>query len=372
MPQARFRPTGVDRRIEKTFTTPGAPGSFAGLNAVYKAVNSDRSKPKITKTRVAKWLARNRAYSLHRRPTRRFKRRKVIVSGPHAQWQADLVDVSSHAKENKNYRFILTVIDVFRRFAYARPLHSKEGVNIVEAFKSIAKSGAILPKKLQTDKGSEFRNKHFREWCEKNKIKLFHSEDDAMKSSIVERFNRTLENNLFRQMSFKKSMVWVDLLDDAVDAYNNSPHSSLGGRTPASIDYANMSEVFHTLYPPPKHLVGEKSRDIVFKIGDHVRLIKTKRLFDRGYNVQWTNEVFTIRKVEFTTDGSIRLYKVEDLTGEPILGYFYHYELQPAAKPEFKIEKIISEEGDKAYVKWVDRPHSANSYVFKKHVKNFM
>ena len=275
MPRGRVRQTNIDKRIEKVFTTPGNPGSFGGLYAVYREVNRDGGRY-IPITRVKKWLITNRAFSIHRQPKRKFRRRKVITSGPNIQFQADLIDMQELAEFNDGYRYILTVIDVFSKFSYAVPLKSKHGEEVVRGFQLIKSRGAVLPKILQTDKGKEFLNDKFKEWCKKNRIKMFSSEDDQMKASIVERYNSTLENKLSRMMSHFNTNVWLDELDEIVFSINHSYNSSIR-RTPASVNYENMSEVFFTLYPPPVNLDIPSKRSDTFKIGQHVRLLHAKK-----------------------------------------------------------------------------------------------
>ena len=68
-----------------------------------------------------------------------FKRNKVTVSGIDDTWQMDLVDMSAFKNENKNITFILTVIDVFSKFAWGRMLQNKTGLTVLEAIKSIIK-----------------------------------------------------------------------------------------------------------------------------------------------------------------------------------------------------------------------------------------
>jgi len=370
MPKAQKKESGIDKRIEHVFTTPSEPGSFGSLSAVYESVNRDSSKTYIPKARVKKWLDQNRAFTIHRQPKRVFKRRKVVVSGIHYQWQADLVDMSKLSKDNQGNNFILTVIDVFSKYGYAEPVKRKDGISVTNAFRKIA-SSAVLPKVIQTDKGREFLNVHFREWCKENNIKHFSSEDDSMKAQVVERFNSTLENKLSRMMSHYNTNTWIDKLDSTVDSINHAFNRSIA-RSPASVNYLNQEEVYRKLYPTPKRLIQPSKKKDTFKVGDYVRLLGQKGAFDKGYHAKWTKEVFLVRDVSNTADGSIRIYKVKDLNNEDIIGTFYHHELQKTVKPTMKIEKIVGTKGENKIVKWLDQPESKNSYVRAQDVKRFM
>ena len=60
------------------------------------------------------------------------------------------------SKFNKEFRFLLCVIDIYRKFAWVVPLKDKKGARIVKAFQSILKKSSKKPKKIWVDKGSEF------------------------------------------------------------------------------------------------------------------------------------------------------------------------------------------------------------------------
>ena len=62
-----------------------------------------------------------------------------------------------------------------------------------------------------------------------------------------------------------------------------------------------------------------------FSIGDHVRITKKKKTFDKGYIQRWTEEVFTISKIQLTIPVT---YEITDYNGEEIQGAFYEQELQ--------------------------------------------
>jgi hypothetical protein len=63
------------------------------------------------------------------------------------------------SKVNKGYKYLLTCIE-FRKYAWVKPLKSKEGEAILTAFKEILKQRRV-PEKFQTDAGKEFINKKF-------------------------------------------------------------------------------------------------------------------------------------------------------------------------------------------------------------------
>ena len=93
--------------------------------------------------------------------------------------------------------------------------------------------------------------------------------------------------------------------------------------------------------------VNEK--DPKFKVGDHVRISKYKKIFAKGYTTSWFEEVFVIKEVKKTVPW---MYVINDLNGEEIMGTFFEKELQKTNQEGFSIEKAIKRKGNKLYVKW--------------------
>ena len=65
----------------------------------------------------------------------KFRRERIIPLYKDETWSADLIDKSSLSKYNNNYKFILTVIDIFTKYAWAIPLKNKSGLSITNGFK---------------------------------------------------------------------------------------------------------------------------------------------------------------------------------------------------------------------------------------------
>ena len=59
------------------------------------------------------------AYTLHKPIRRKFPRRKTVSLGIDRIWQLDLADLTNISRYNDNYKFILTGIDFFSRYAFA-------------------------------------------------------------------------------------------------------------------------------------------------------------------------------------------------------------------------------------------------------------
>jgi len=100
------------------------------------------------------------AEELHKPITRKFKRRRVYVSNINKIWSADMIDKSKLSKQNKGYKYLLNVIDLFSEYVYSIPLKSKSQHNVANAFEKLFINNKSS--KLWTDQGSEFINKTFK------------------------------------------------------------------------------------------------------------------------------------------------------------------------------------------------------------------
>ena len=146
------------------------------------------------------------------------------------------------------------------------------------------------------------------------------------KSVVAERFIRTLKSKIYKYMTSMSKNVYIDKLDDIyhttikikpIDVKDNA--------------YINADKEIN-------------NKDPKFKVGDRVRISKYKNIFAKGYTPNWSEEVFTIKKVKNTVPWT---YVINDLNGEEIIGTFYEKESQKTNQEEFRIEKVSKRKGNK-------------------------
>ena len=194
----------LENVLEKLYYNPKSPSAFSGVQRLFDAVKSLKRFAHIKQRDIQNWLRKQNTYTLHKPIQKRFPRRKTIVGAIDQQWQADLADMQSLMKQNSMFRYLLCVIDVFSRFAWVVPIKNKTGQTLIKAFDSIFKSSKRKPLSLQTDKGSEFKNKDFQMYLKKKKVHFFTTDNPETKASIVERFQRTLKTKMWKYFTFKK------------------------------------------------------------------------------------------------------------------------------------------------------------------------
>ena len=292
------------------------------------------------------------AEELHRPIKRKFKKRRVIVNGIDKIWAADLADLTAFKDYNDGYTFLLLVIDTFSKYGYLIPLKNKKGQTVANALKDIFKKRK--PGKLWTDKGKEFYNKDV-----KDLVELYSTENEE-KSSIAERWVRTIKEKMWKYFTDNNTYKYIDVLPDLVEDYNNTVHSSTKLTPKEASKKKNELTVWRNLYPDryKKYNITPK-----FSVGDEVRITKKKKVFEKGYTTRWTEEIFTIKEIRDTNPIT---YKLTDLKGEEIEGTFYEPELQKTEQQIYRIEKVIEKEKGRSLVKWKGYSDKFNSWVDNK------
>jgi len=142
---------------------------------------------------------------------KRFPRRKYVLKGIDDLIQCDLMDLSKYQEFNDGYCQILTAINCFTKFAYARPLKTKTAKEVTSAMGSILKEVFPMVRNIQVDKGTEFYNKQFKALMKKYNINLY-SVHTEIKASMIERFHRTFRKLLVKETYKRNSPRWVEFL----------------------------------------------------------------------------------------------------------------------------------------------------------------
>lgn len=278
---------------------------------------------------------------LHRSVRRNFNRRHVEMRGICDTLQADLVEMIPHAKKNSGMKYILVVINIFSKKAYARALGNKGGLAVSQAMNSILSRIKHPIRKLHVDMGSEFYNSHMRRVLEGYGIKIY-STYSTKKASIVERFNRTLKNKMWKRFSLNGTYRWIDMLQSLIKEYNSTKHRTIKMK-PNDVNASNEKHLLDTVYNR-KWVITPKTQP-KFKIGDHVRLSKYKHIFEKGYTANWTVEIFRIKKIQYTNPIT---YKLIDLHDIEVKGTVYAEEIQLAKSPNmYLVERILKRNGSR-------------------------
>ena len=201
-------------------------------------------------------------------------------------WCSDLVDMQKLSKWNKGYKYLLMVLDLFSKYGWIVPLKTKTGLEVSKAFESIFKKAKgkaqSKPKKLWVDKGKEYYNKNMLDLLAKNNIEIYSTENEE-KSSVCERWNRTIQEKMYKRFTMQNNTVYIDILPKILASYNNSKNRSIGMTPNQARKPENYGKVYFNLYGDLESENGTLNRTSLLKISDTVRISKYKRkTFDKG------------------------------------------------------------------------------------------
>ena len=145
----------------------------------------------------------------------------------------------------------------------------------------------------------------------------------------------------------KGTYNWVDALDGLTENYNSTKHSSILMK-PKDVNKTNENLVWVTLYGSPLGKLPLPK----FRVGDTVRVSRYKSIFGKGYEANFTEEIF---KVKRALRGDPTMYELDDHEGEPIIEKFYEEELSAVNKKDnmYRVEKILRKKNGMALVKWL-------------------
>ena len=242
-----------------------------------------------------------------------FNKTKVYLPFKDNIWGVDLADMQSLSRKNKGIKYLLCAIDLYSKYAFVIPLKDKKGISIVNAFNKIIKQSNRKQNKIWVDQGGEFYNNVFKKWLSDNDI-IMYSTYNENKSVVAEIFIKTVKNKLYKHMTATGKNVYYDILDNVVNKYYNTTHSTIKMKP---IDVKDNNKRVY--------IDEHNEKDSKFKVGDRVRISKFKNIFAKGYTPNWSKEIFIVDNINDTVP---YMYNLKDLNDEEIIGSFYDRELQ--------------------------------------------
>lgn len=303
------------------------------------------------------------AEELHKPFLRPRITRHVFVKDVNDVWTMDLVDMNDRKIHNHNVRYILVVMDVKSRYAWALPQEKKDAESTMSNIEFIMDEMGVKPKYIWADQGKEFYNKKLGELLKKEGIKLYSTFGDH-KAAMIERFNRTLKTWMYKEFTANNDNDWLSILDELIEKYNDKKHSSIGISPKMAYKHPNKIR---------EKVRFVKSKNNKFKVGDLVRIAVVKGTFEKGYTPNWSIELFKVNKVLPTTPVT---YKLKDLEGEEIEGSFYENELMKTqfTEPLYLVNEVLDRKTEKGkkkvLVSWLGYRKDANSWIDESELKD--
>ncbi|KAL3125225.1 hypothetical protein niasHT_008448 [Heterodera trifolii] len=282
------------------------------------------------------YLDGHRTYTLMRPRRVHFPRAKTVAAGFMTDVQVDLADFQALSRHNRGHRYLLVAVDVLSKRLFVVPLKNKRADEMLEAFKQLIDQMPMVPHRIFSDKGTEFKNRLMKEFFEEREIEKHEPVHSSVKASVAERAIRNVKQRLYRYFAEKETLNWVDAVQKIVDGINSSP-SRVHGMRPIDVDFSNAQKVWKRMYRPLSFF----KKTPRFRKDEFVRMSREKGQFEKGYLPNYGDEILEIDEV-LKAVRPIR-YKLRDEHGEKFKGSFYEQELarvRKDAETSYRIEKV--------------------------------
>ena len=276
--------------IEKLYKDPLT--GLSSVDAIYrKAKALDKG---ISREQVKQFISKRYSAQLHKQLPR--VKYYFPITGHEGDIQIDLMDVSNVSTMNKNIKFILVATDVFTRKGYVIPIKNKVKKSIIDSFTKLLKQ--VKPNKITCDNGSEFTSKEFIKLCKDNEIIINYVDINnhyiphtGNRLGIVDRYIQKLRNKIHIYCDEYDTNKYIDVLEKLVNNINNDYNSGIKG-VPNEVNPLQIEQI-----------MTEKLIDAVthqrkqFKVGDNVRCVVNKNVFEKGSVPKWSKKVHVIKDV---------------------------------------------------------------------------
>ncbi len=211
---------------------------------------------------------------------------------------------------------MLVLIDVFSRYVYIEPLENKLADTVLETFKKLVNkvmSNQTTNKVLKTktkkysihqiisDNEGSFQSNIMDKYLEDNNIFLtMNAYKDHRVLGIIDNFARKLKTILTKTFLLDNSTRWVDIIDNIVNIYNNTPHSALDNLTPQQ---ATQPENFDKIVQLNLSKMENNKRTSDIEVGDSVRkyILFRKEISKPSMTPQWSQKIYKVIKVQGET-----------------------------------------------------------------------
>jgi hypothetical protein len=199
--------------------------------------------------------------------------------------------MQTYSRQNRAYRYILIIVDVFTRKAYVQPLKTKSKDEVTTAFRAVGAQHGF-PELLISDNGSEFLNRSFSQLLKKHNT--YHQTNEPgyhPTLGIIDRFSRTFKETIFKYFTQHDTVNWIDNVYKFAEMYNKTPHTSLNNIRPIDVN-KHRTEIMNINIVKTE----DKSKH-QFKIGQIVRKRLKKPVFTKGYRQSWSQRTYIIKEI---------------------------------------------------------------------------
>ena len=348
------------RHLSLHYEEPGHPIAFNAAHSIWKYYNKALSLKQIHH-----FLQKHDSFTKNKETRRPREFVPCYVRGLRQQVHADLFEFHHQKKDNPEFPFVLLVIDNYSKYIWCCPLSSKKGPEVTHQFKKLYKDKTGKIDNLVTDKGGEFYNKHFIDFCQAENINMVLPRTSG-KAVVAERAIRSIKGLISRWMTNFDSRAFVLALPDIVNTYNKRFHRSINN-TPYNIETSLNARRKLSMRLESKYSNVKKKKPTL-ELHDLVRIDKYKDKLSRGFNQRFSDEIFIIQGI--STHLPLPFYTLSNLfEDEWIRGAFKSSELTLVKlSRNHHIKDIIKKEDPFWTVTFLSLPSRYKARVHSKNI----
>ena len=262
--------------------------NYDGVELLYKKAKVYDTT--IKKSDVKEWLDKQQSKQLTANKTGKKEFLPIYSETPYS-FQLDLTFFPRYKKQNDNNYVLFTAININTRYAFAYYSKDKEMHTILDMLKMMEKKTVI--NSITCDEGTEFTNSEFVKYCNEHNIELYFVKDDSHKLGIINRFHRTLKDKLKKHFIATDNLNWIDAIDKIINNYNHTVNTGIGIE-PYKVD----AYIEHQIVTLKRDITTfMHSKDIKFSVGDKVRILNKKVVFQDKLLPKYSSTVFIVEKV---------------------------------------------------------------------------
>ena len=296
----------------------------------------------------------------------------IFVYSKRELFQADTIFFTDKdmVKVNSGYKYMFTCIDCFSKMAWVYPMKANTCDNVMNCFKDILDKCGKPPQRLNSDRGSELICKKFEDFLKEKDI-FHYLSYSVRKCPIVERFNLSIQNILYKIMSHNRNLKWSEYIEQAMEIYLHRKHSTIG-MSPLEAEKDENAKIVRQHLLTFFHKRGLRRRKARFEVNDTVRIWTKRQKFQRGYDENFSREYFRIHEV--LTNLPVPRYVLVDSKGEMIKGAFFDEELVKFIPTDTFEIQVLQKRGvgkkTEYLVHYIGYPNHMNEWINKKKLVN--
>ena len=311
----------LEKHLSDNYTNVKSNVSYLSPRKIYLYY-----KKRLPMKKIKKFLEKKEGYTLLK-PEGKLKVNTPTLSYyPGDLIQGDLFFVNKLAEYNDNTNYVLSLICVHSKYAYLEPMITKNAEETKNKLAMIIERMPQKPNIMAFDQGTEFKNNEVLSFLERSNIDVFFAMGEH-KCGVIEKFQRTIQKSIYTHLVEGETFRFIDVLQDLVNNYNNTIHSSISPLTPTqALDIRNV-DVLEAAHSRMKTKLRLKKIKAKYKPGQKVRISLKKNKYSRSYDIANTYEEYFIEKV--LTDRITPFYILRDWKDRILKGKFSQNQLQP-------------------------------------------